>query len=76
MEAVKRQSGGIYTVGGNNITMTVVFRKSAGISNPTEAGTFPAKITLDELEIETSTEISVSCAEDFDGRGGRRIGRR
>ena len=52
------ESGGVYIVGGNNAQMTVVFRKSAGISNPTEAGTFPAKITFDELELETA-EIPV-----------------
>ena len=39
-----RDSGGIYEVGGAGQAMKVVFRKSAGISNPTEAGTFFASI--------------------------------
>ena len=34
---------GIYTVGGDGVTMEVVFRQSAGISNPTAAGTYFAK---------------------------------
>ena len=44
------QGGGVYVVGGSGETMTVVFRKSAGISNPTEAGTFGANITFGALE--------------------------
>ena len=50
----------------------VVFRKSAGITNPTEAGSFLAKITFGDLELETN-EIAVvrkiSLSEEDGGLG-------
>ncbi len=39
-----RQTGGVYTLGGTNHSMLVVFRQSAGITNPTGEGTYFAKI--------------------------------
>ena len=42
------EAGGVYEVGGATETMKVVFRKSAGISNPTEQGTYFANITFGE----------------------------
>ena len=50
----------------------VVFRKSAGITNPTEAGSFLAKVTFADLELETN-EIpvvrKVSLSEEDGGLG-------
>ena len=40
--------GGVYEVGGSGQTMKVVFRKSAGISNPSEQGTYFANINFGE----------------------------
>ena len=38
-----RATGGVYNLGGTNHSMLVVFRQSAGISNPTEAKKYFAK---------------------------------
>ena len=61
--------GGVYTVGGADGNMTVVLRKSAGISNPTEAGGFPAVITFDELKI-TTPEVAVVRKVSLDEEDG------
>ena len=51
-------------VGGDDVTMEVVFRQSAGITNPTAAGTYFAKSivfdeTLDEYNEDTETPTSL-----------------
>ena len=62
---------GQYEVGGadGKGNMTVVFRKSAGISNPTEAGEYPAVITFAKLEITTS-EVPVVRKVSLDEEDG------
>ena len=52
---------GVYSVGGHGITMEVVFRQSAGISNPTEAGEY----SLVAITFEKGTEID-NGDEDID----------
>ena len=51
-----RTTGGVYNLGGENHSMKVVFRQSAGISNPTGAGGYFAHINFGDNSFEYDEE--------------------
>ena len=61
-----RTTGGVYLLGGENHSMKVVFRQSAGISNPTESGTFFVNINFGDNSWEyDEDDESRKTLEDF-----------